>query len=264
MRLSVSTSQKTGKGCGMVIFGFFALVGILTLFALGGQLLEGMRARFWTPTPAVIAKSEVRQESSSYHLDLQYIYTFDGKTYTGTRIKPGSGSFSTQSDANLAYNRYRPDRKLTCYVNPSAPEESYLEKTSPFQILLILIPCVFIAIGVGGIWLMKNANKPKAISQRHKPGTGKLILRVMGAIFMLVGGGLAFGLGVLPWLEARNSETWKEVPCTILNSSISSHRSSGKNSGTTYTLNIQYEYQVDGQTYVGERYDFRKTSGTTG
>ena len=248
----------------MFMFGFFALVGILTLFALGGQLIDGMRARFWTPTPAVVVKSEVRQESSSYVLDLQYLYTFDGKTYTGTRIKPGSGSFSKQSDAKLAYNRYRPDRKLTCYVNPSAPEESYLEKTSPFQILLILIPCVFIGIGVGGIWLMKNANKPRAISQRHKPGSGKLILRIMGGAFMLVGGGLAFGLGVLPWLEARDSETWKEVPCTILTSSISSHRSSGKNSGTTYSLDIQYEYQVDGQTYVGDRYDFSKTSGTKG
>ena len=258
MRLSVSTSQKTGKGCGYFIFGMFAVMGLLALFGMGGMIWEGVRSRSWTPTPATITQSEVKPEHGDYLLNLQYIYTFQGQTYTGTRIKPGSRTYDHQSDANKAYNRYRSDRKVTCYVNPDNPSESYLERASPFHVLLILIPLFFIALGVGGIWAMRQAGKPKAISEKHKPGAGKWVLRFMGGIFMLVGGGFVWGLGVNPWLEARASQGWKEVPCTIISSGVSSHRTS--KGGTSYSLNIQYDYSVEGQTYTGDRYDFSKTS----
>jgi hypothetical protein len=240
----------------------FAVAGILALFAMTSLIWEGMRTRFWTPTTATITKSEVHNENGHYVPELNYVYSVNGHNHTGTRYKPGTTSFDSEAEADRVHQRYREDRKVTCYVNPSEPRESYLELASPFQFLLIFLPLVFIAVGVGGIIGVRRGTRTKPISERHgKAASGAGVLRLMGGVFMLLGGGFLYGLAVDPWLDARAAANWPEVPCRITSSSVSSHRSS--KGGTSHSLHIRYEYVADGQTYTGDRYDFGKgTSGT--
>jgi hypothetical protein len=259
VNVTAHAPTKAGKGCGMAFFGVFALAGIFALIGLTKTLWDGARSRFWTPASATIVRSEIKPENGDYIVDLEYRYDFKGKIHTGTRLRPDKNTFETEREAQRAQQRYRVDRKVTCYVNASNPEESCLELASPFQFLFLLIPVIFIVVGVGGIAMMRRADKPKAISERHRQGgSGALALRIFGAIFMLVGGGLTYGLGILPWLEARAAADWKEVPCTITSSRVEARR--GSKGSTSYSLEIQYDYVVDGQVYTSDRYNFAAAS----
>lgn len=260
-RMSSPASKRGGKGCGYVFLGLFAIAGALALIGLSAQVWEGMRSRMWRSTPATIVRSEVKSDQGYHTVDLEYVYTFNGHTYTGTRVKPGQSSHDHLRDATRVQQRYQSDRRVTCYVNPAAPAESYLEQTSLFYPLILLVPLLFLTIGVGGIWAMRQDQKPRAISERYRgQGAATFGARFIGALFMLIGGALLYGFTINPWLEARDSANWQEVPCTVVRSEVSSHRSS--KGGTSYSAEILYEYLVDGRSYTSERFNFGvSTSG---
>lgn len=245
----------------MLFFGVFALGGFLALFGIGKLVWETARIHFsWSTVPATIVQSEMRTERGKYILDVRYQYEFEGKTFAGTRFKPNGNRFDGTAAARKAEQRFRSDTVLPCYVNPSAPEESYLERGSLAQGFLLLIPLVFISVGVGGIILMNRKERPRALSERHNPKAGLWGLRIFGLVFMLVGGGFIYGIGINPWLAARAAENWQEVPCKITVSRVDSHRTS--KGGTSYSLEILYEYMVNGQPYSCDRFNFSPaTSG---
>lgn len=93
--------------------------------------------------------------------------------------------------------------------------------------------------------------KSRAISRR-KQGSGAGCLALFFVVFLLA------GLGTLPFLgrpvvQAIGARSWPEVPCTILESRVESH--SGDES-TTYSVEVRYEYEVDGRLYRSDRYRF--------
>lgn len=73
----------------------------------------------------------------------------------------------------------------------------------------------------------------------------------MGMLFLVV----AFSIVVLPSLKTRSFEPTR---CRILTAEIESNSGSD---GTTYLAKFTYEYEVDGQRYVGDRYRAVLTSG---
>jgi len=78
-------------------------------------------------------------------------------------------------------------------------------------------------------------------------------LGVFASLFL--GGGLVMANGVFlqPWLENRAGQTWVETPCKIVSTGVS-HRS-GRS-----TDDVIYQYQVGGQNFQGQRYDFSNVS----
>jgi hypothetical protein len=91
---------------------------------------------------------------------------------------------------------------------------------------------------------------------------GKKLLSFLGAlvaaacVFVLAGVGVLgfnyfFGRPVLKTLEARS---WIATPCVIVSSQLETHEDS--ESGTSYSANLQYRYQVAGRKHWAERYDF--------
>jgi len=73
------------------------------------------------------------------------------------------------------------------------------------------------------------------------------------------GAGLAMGyfLDLRPWWLGQSSHDWTVTPCRILSSAVIEHP--GKS--TTYSIDITYRYQVAGQNFQSNRYDF--TVGST-
>ncbi|HXU30526.1 MAG TPA: DUF3592 domain-containing protein [Thermoanaerobaculia bacterium] len=91
----------------------------------------------------------------------------------------------------------------------------------------------------------------RAIS-RPKQGSGMGCLGLFLGVFLLAGIGLGWFL-IRPVAQTIAARSWREVPCTILESGVKAH--SGSDS-TTYSVAVRYEYEVDGRLYRSDRYRF--------
>lgn len=119
----------------------------------------------------------------------------------------------------------------------------------------LLIPAVFMLIGFGGIYAVwfgkeKDLSKvPKAKS--NKMGKGGLIL--FGLIFFVAGLAGSYFLLIRPLVKTWQAQSWVETPCKIISAKVGSHTS---DDGTSYSVDITYEYDFSGRTYRADQYDF--------
>ena len=83
-----------------------------------------------------------------------------------------------------------------------------------------------------------------------------------GAVFLIIFGLMFFGAGSLaawmvylkPMSGVIASGNWTPTPARIVSSHLD--RSRGSKGGSTYRINIQYQYDVNGSHYTSDRYDF--------
>jgi hypothetical protein len=99
----------------------------------------------------------------------------------------------------------------------------------------------------------------KSISQRAAKRAGRWFLVLFFSIFFLVGSGLSYAFFIGPMLKIKAAESWIETPCVIVSSQVGVHRGS---KSTTYSVQIVYTYQVNGQSYQSNRYDFFEGSSS--
>ena len=101
----------------------------------------------------------------------------------------------------------------------------------------------------------------RAISRKRSDRASGCVIRVVGLIFLVVGGSLFVFLSGRPLLNWAKAQTWQTVPCTILSSEVAVNSSSD---GDTYSVDIRYTYAWEGQRYEGGRYNFfsGSSSGT--
>jgi hypothetical protein len=251
------SSQQMGKGCGTLFFGVFLLAGLFFTLMMGGFVWKDIRPNFWKVTPCTILTSSVEPKGNDYLLNVSYHYTFAGQDYTGTRLRASGNEYDDSIDAQHASQRYRSDRQTTCYVNASNPQESVLETRSLFFAFTLLFPLLFVTIGAGGIYAMWRTPREGrgAISDRHrKTASAAIPLRIIGAVFIIIGSSLAYVFMIRPTLAIREAASWQETPCTITSSKVEASR--GNKNGTTYSIEIHYEYFVDGEKILGDRYNF--------
>ncbi len=95
----------------------------------------------------------------------------------------------------------------------------------------------------GGALSVKKSNS--------KFGTGCLIL--FFGIFAAAGGAAFYFVTFLPLWGVTRAQSWTETPCTIVSSEVEVHDG---DDGDTYSIDIQYDYTVDGLPYRGEKYHF--------
>jgi hypothetical protein len=262
MNVSVDSSSdrgnmvKASKGCGMVVLGVIALVGLVMTAAFIPVVWEKMRSRFWEATPCTILSSELTGlKSTKPTLNVTYHYTFEGKHYTGNRVALSGNTFDNLTSAQQAARRYRSDQRSTCYVNPSSPKECVLEQASLLFALILLFPLVFLGVGGVGLFRLWKAKLPTSapLSEQHAKGASRWMLRLVGGVFTLTGVLFMHGIFARSWLVMRASADWRAVPCVITSSKVQSHSS---DDGVTYSVEITYDYEVDGEKFIGTRYNF--------
>ncbi len=236
-------------------------MGLVFTVFMGKIGIETVRPYFWEKTECVIESGTVHEnpdkaQDNGATFDVRYTYRFAGRNYTGTRLSMGMASSVDTGKAQRAAQRYETGTRTQCYVNASSPGESTLERRSLWSLLFMLIPLVFVAVGVGGIIAVWRA-KPlaqKAVSERHRKGSGNpIFLRLFGLIFMCVGGGLIYLLVIHPTVKEIAASRWTQVPCEIISSRVATH--SGSKSAT-YSVEIRYRYVFSGHPYTGTRYNF--------
>lgn len=94
----------------------------------------------------------------------------------------------------------------------------------------------------------------------NNPQAGPGCLLAFCTIFTAVGLALFVFLFAIPVSRVLAARSWPSVPCRITSSVLSSHSGS---KGSTYSADIVYTYNVDGQTYHSGRNSFGKTKSTS-
>lgn len=86
-------------------------------------------------------------------------------------------------------------------------------------------------------------------AKQVKPGCMALFF----GVFLLAGLGFAIPILILPVWKIVDALSWEPLPCEIVSSDVSSHSDSD---GTTYSIDVRYRYEVGGQSYESDRYNF--------
>ncbi|MDA0812703.1 MAG: DUF3592 domain-containing protein, partial [Verrucomicrobia bacterium] len=273
--------QKGGgaasTGCGVLFDLVFALFGLVFAGFLGKIFLDDLRTYFWAAVPCELGSAEIAVDSGNqddpFELLVQYRYEFEGSSFESTQHHRTGFGNTSQDYTALAreLGRLRTDQPLRCYVNPDNPSEAILRRGSLLMGLVILFPLIFVMVGtvvIVGSVRQKQATvanlEQGSISQRAIPRKrGNRIAFVVLGIFLLVGGGLMYPLLILPVTRAVAAKHWPEVECQIIWSRVDSH--SGDD-GTTYSVNIFYQYVFEGETFRSNRYGYfgGSSSGSAG
>lgn len=92
----------------------------------------------------------------------------------------------------------------------------------------------------------------------------KWFMFFFGLFFATIGGVVFYFIFVGPMLNVQAAKNWKQVQATVTHSEVDRHRDS--DGDTTYSIDIKYQYEVDGRRHTGERYHFitGSSSGRSG
>jgi len=174
--ISERARKNRGKTIGLFIGILFATIGgIGAVFLLVVPLIDLAKASTWIETPATVVGSTLRSwstdDGTSYRADVLYEYTIDRRTWRSNRrifFPLGSGD---SDGARSVLSRYPEGTALTCFVDPSDPSRSVLERGFRPLYLIGLFPLFFLVAGLAltAHTLRKGASTRAAA---RRPATG--------------------------------------------------------------------------------------------
>ncbi|MEO0513806.1 MAG: DUF3592 domain-containing protein [Planctomycetota bacterium] len=103
--------------------------------------------------------------------------------------------------------------------------------------------------------------KAPGVTKRAHGRGGRWGLGLFFALFFCAGAGFTIFFFVLPGLKLWDSQDWPGVSAVVTHSDVEENRSSD---GTTYKIDIHFEYQVNGRRYTSETYDFFSSMSSSG
>lgn len=248
-----------------IFFLAFLLMGGGFTIVIIGETVRQTAVWFWPEAPCTILASGVEEtgnDSDPYQPSIHFVYQIDGRDYEGRKVFKGDTSTSSYDKARRPSDRYPPGSRVTCRVNPDIPGDAVLERRLPWIGLVVFLPLIFVAVGVGGIYAvwkgvpkLGSSIRQESISQRARQGKhlGRKIELGVGLIFAAVGGSLSVFLLVLPATRLLSATTWTERPATIKASTV---RSWSTDDGTSYGADVLYEYEIDGRNWISNRRSF--------
>ncbi|MCB1065273.1 MAG: DUF3592 domain-containing protein, partial [Verrucomicrobiae bacterium] len=267
-RIGKSGSEKSGGGC-LILFGLvFGGIGLMVFLFAARQFFSEAETYGWTETPCEIVRCEIQveanREDDPFQLVVDYRYQFEGRRFESNQVALQTQRTDDYEKLALKRRGILEDRELFCYVNPDNPSQAVIERRALTSGLFMLFPLLFVAIGGFIIWggvgglkkgkAIEKAGRKAAISSggSTSKSTGRKVGIAFGAIFALIGLGVGIGMGNGPIKRMVMSRHWVETPCQIIWSRVQSHDS---DDGTTYSVDIFYEYQFGGETHRSNRYE---------
>lgn len=239
---------------GTLFFLAFFLMGSMFEVFVVREFVIILRTYAWRQTPCRILASEVVSNEGDYRFAVRYEYTVGSATFVGEKFKRNfhNGDYDKQAGRVQQYSVGNP---AVCWVNPADPSEAILQRDSLFFGLILLFPLIFIGIGAIGIYAMWARRTPKPAENRpiSDSSKGRRFLLAFFVLFALVGLGMMWPLCVRPIYKVIDARDWIETSCRIIQARVQSHDG---DEGTTYSVDILYEYSFGGKTYRSNRYDF--------
>ncbi len=262
------SSKENGSSAGGKVAGtlfllvFFAMGTLFEIFLIRDLYLSA-QSYFWPKLECRIISSVVERGEGKdpYLFKVKYEYEYKGRAYLSERYQDATYSSSDYSKLQKLVEHYHAGSKAFCYVDPGNPETAILEHKSLWLIAIIPLPAIFILVGAGGIygiWFYK----PKSNDPMPKPGRlhsfrnkrlGQIGVIFLGMIFLAAGLLMTYHFSYRPISKLIRANSWPELPCKVVSGTVQSHDS---DDGTTYSVDILYEYSFGGKTYRSNKYDF--------
>ena len=261
--------NRGGAGC-LIPFGLiFAAMGLFAFIAFAKEFAGDLQTRSWTESPAELIKCEIVAEKgrkeNPFRIDVEFRYDYEGQSYTSTQYtRKEQWSDDYEKLALKKKTFHQGDGGTTCFVNPDQPTEAIMKLQSLWGGFFLLIPLIFVVVGSGIIWagvaMLRNKKKAKqgdvtSISAKAKKSgkAGRVVGAVFFLIFFCVGLGILFPVGIIPYKRSQAAKSWVETPCTIIWSRVQSHKG---DDSTTYSVDIFYKYEFNGEQHRSNRYKF--------
>jgi hypothetical protein len=89
-----------------------------------------------------------QRRGTAYHAQATFNYTYDGETYTSSRVYPGElpREFDSKRAAREALGGYEPGSTVTAYVPAGAPQNAFLKHERSNK--------PFFVMGFGGLFVL--------------------------------------------------------------------------------------------------------------
>jgi len=172
-----------GKIIGFLFCGMFAAAGIGIFISQSIPMITSYSdARSWEPINAQLLEHNLKtnrsDDGTTYTATARYTYEYRGDSYTSNKVGFSQGSDNIGSyhqDINTRlYNIKRNGQPLTVWVNPNNPNESVIDRSLRWGMLLFssLFLFLFGGIGVGGMVLLykfRNAGEKTANTDTSQP-----------------------------------------------------------------------------------------------
>ncbi len=247
---------------GSVFFGIFLLVGLGFTAMIAAEGARELATWRWRAVPCRIDASAVVRtddDESPYRVVVRYRYRLNGREVTGDRIRRSGEGYDSWDAAARVAERYPAGTEGRCWTDPEQPDSAVLERSFPWFLAVLPLPLVFVA--VGGIGLVatwrggREAGRSQPLSAKavRRQVNGRRAAAVVGALVVAGGAAGCWFLLVRPALLLLDARTWVETECTVIASRVRSHDS---DDGTTYSVDILFEYRTDGAPYRSSRHRF--------
>ncbi len=253
----------------LVLPGLFAAIGLAVAVVVAVDWFQGLDTWSWEQATCTITSSGAAEQPQygEYAFEVSYRYSYRGVEHVGGDYRLGGQGFEQRSDAEVLASRYPVGSEVSCWVDPEDPGRAYLRRANLWRGLLILVPLLFVAVGVGAIWLVVELGRGREDGaeaatragehdpEPNKPRAGL----VVGGMFFLFGSFFLFGTGIAvpffirPALQVVLAKSWQPAACEILSSRVRTHPGED---GATYSIDVLYRYQIDGRQYRANRYQF--------
>lgn len=261
----VEQTSAAGGGCFAVFGLFFAGMGLAFTAFLIFDVFRSAKGRTWDRHEIQLLETKIESEKNKeepFVLRVSYSYEVDGTTYHSDQYHYQETRSDEYEDLAIKLGRLKRKESVRAYVNPDDPKEAVLYPGSLWKALWILFPLIFVVIGGAAIVAAVRTFRKKgegtggfeAISSNPtRTVNGTVGMMILGGIFTFVGMGLTYPLLVKPFLLSQSAKKWVETPCKIIWGKVRSHSS---DDGTTYSVDIFFSYQFEGEEHRSNRYNF--------
>ena len=260
---SAASSGRTGAGCGIFFGMVFACFGAVFIGLMAIIFAQEVKPHFWDEIPCQVESCEIVSDESRnepFQLKVRYRYDYEGSSYTSERYALSDRPDSDYEGLALERARLLDGREeIYCRVDPDDPASAVLKRGQVWFMLFAAIPLIFVVVGLvivfASVSLIRKGKvepeAPKSVPLSSIKGKSGCGLIVFGAIFFFVGVGVLVPMFVIPLMRYLDAKDWREEECKILWSKVRSHRG---DDGTTYSVDIFYEYEWNGLKQRSNRY----------
>ena len=259
---------RKGISVFILVFGLaFTAFGALFLYLIVREYLTTLNTHRWPKAPATIQSIEIEYPKTAprasqhdvFQLLVQFEYSYDDQLFQGNKFRRNpywSDSYETLADKkwDIVRNEWQ-----HAFVNPEDPTVAILEQDSLWFGMLILLPLLFLLIGlsciVGSLGLWPRRLRWSGLA---RPRSRSLPI-LFGIVFLSIGVPLLAFLCIGPLLQSLSASRWNEVPCTVIWSRVREYDS---DDGYTYSPEVFYEYSYDDEVHRSNQYSFDTTSSS--
>ena len=249
------------------VLSIFPLLGLLMLGYGARNVWRGVASVNWPRAAGIViasggAGNTGTDTESNYASMVTVGYKVNGQEYQTSTMQFGVSDVSSDpSELEMARLRYPKGAEVPVAYHPQNPDLAALKPG--FATEALLMPACGIAVMLMGIMAVLG------VQSAHSPGRHMItwILRLFGAIFMLVGMMLIIP-GVRRIVRGSESLSWPKAPGVILFSQVTSSTSvdtdsdGNSSTSTTYNTPLLIEYEVNGRKHYSNTRAFGRIAGS--